>query len=521
MIATTLALLASLFLAAVQGPVEPLRYALEVERNGKRDLIYEPQAHQKLFHEATQANVIMEGGAGSGKSIAMRMDAYMRAMSTPGFKALILRRSFPELQLSHLQHVDFERERLGLPKDAWHKTEYTLRFKHGKDVDGRPLPDSIVVFGHAENDDTISKYLSSEWEAIYFDELCTFTLRQFSFLSSRARTTIPGLRPIIRGGTNPVGPGAAWVRRFFITKKPKPDEAPDYDPKEWLALHSTVRNNKFVDQKEYLKRLRALPSDALRKAMDQGEWVIEGQFFSEFSEQRSEDDGALRDWHRVKTLPKIGGRKLYQIPWIKIVRVVDWGYSEDGNPGVCGWFACLPDNSVICFKEYYFKTTLPKDVAEEIVRMSRGMKINMTVGDPAMFREHVGPSIAETFADNGVSMVEADNERVAGWVQLHTLLKTVLDDSTGKRPQLTFYVPETDVDGDECGVPNIVRTIPDMVIDPKNANDLLTRGVEDDGPDICRYFAMSRVGRSKEPKPAESPAVQEIRDYIKRKRAQR
>jgi hypothetical protein len=505
----------------VQTPVVAAKYALSVVRNGVTETVYEPQPHQRLFHEATEPNVIMEGGAGSGKSICMRFDAYMRAMSTPGFKALILRRSFPELELSHLQHVDFERERLGLAKDAWHSTKFTLRFKHGVDERGRPRPDSIVVFGHAENDDTIAKYLSSEWEAIYFDELCTFTLKQFTFISSRARTTIPGLRPIIRGGTNPVGPGASWVRRFFITKKPKLDESPDYDPTEWRALHSTVRDNKHVDQKEYIKRLRNIPSEALRKAFDTGEWTIEGQFFSEFMEQRSLDDGTAQAWHTIKTLPQYKGEPLYKAKWMQIIRVVDWGYSADGNPGVCLWFAVLPDWSAICFKQYYFKQTLPKDVALQIRKRSEGMKIAYTVGDPAMWREHVGESIAQTFAANKVGMIEADNERKAGWVNVHTWLRTIMTDVAGdrviERPKMQFYVPEDGTDLDGNGVPDVVRSMPEMVIDPKDPEDIQTRNVEDDGPDCVRYFCMSRPSPSKEPKAQTPPHLREVMAFIKKK----
>lgn len=478
----------------------------------------------------------MEGGAGSGKSISIRFDAYMRALATPGFKALILRRSYPELQLSHLQHVPFDVKRLGLPPDAYHKTEYTVRIKHPNGPDGKPQPDSIVVFGHVESDETIAKYLSSEWEAIYFDELCTFTLRQFLFLSSRARTKIPGLRAIVRGGTNPIGPGASWVRRFFITKQVKYDEAPDYDPNEFLALHSTVRDNKHIDQVEYLRRLRALPSEALRKAMDTGEWTLEGQFFSEWREEMSNAElierkllripldlsdadaaafiGTLRPWHVIHEIPRVKGKPIPEVPWISIVRVLDWGYSADGNPGCCLWFACLPDGTVIAFHEYLFKQTLPKDAAKEIIRQSRGMKISYTVGDPAMWREHVGESIAETFAKHGVSMVDADNERIPGWVQVHYYLRDTVDDGTGPRPRLQVYVGP---DGDGC--PTLARTMPEMVIDPKNPEDVLTRNVEDDGPDCVRYFAQSRPSPSKESGPGMDPNLRYVMAYIKHKQA--
>lgn len=495
--------------------VSPRPPGLYVERNGEVECVYAPLPHQELFHGATQRNVIMEGGAGSGKSLAIRMDSYMRALSTPGFTALILRRSYPELYLSHLQHVAFDVKRLGLPDTAWHKSESTVRFKHPSTPEGKPQPDSVVVFGYVESDETTARFLSSEWCAIYFDELCTFSLRQFLFLSSRARTTIPGLRPIVRGGTNPIGSGASWVRRFFITKKVKFDEAPSYNPDDFLALHSTVRDNKYVDQKEYLARLQALPSEALRKAMDQGEWVIEGQYFSEWTETRATDDGELRPWHVIHELPLVKGRPLTECSWIKIVRVIDWGYAVNG-PGHCTWFACMTDGSALGIQEWSFSQMLPKDVAKGIKSRSRGMKVSFSVGDPQMWKEHSGESIAETFERNGVPMIEADNERIPGWVRVHTLLRDTIDDGFGPRPLLQFYVGEN---GEGC--PVIARTMPEMVVDPRNPEDMLTTGVEDHGPDTVRYFAMSRAAPSKEDRPGVPENLRFVLAYVKGKQAQR
>ena len=64
--------------------------AFYVQRaDGSPDLVYEPQAHQKKFHASVSKYCIMEGGAGSGKSICMRWDAYMRCWAVPRFTALI------------------------------------------------------------------------------------------------------------------------------------------------------------------------------------------------------------------------------------------------------------------------------------------------------------------------------------------------------------------------------------------------------------------------------------------------
>jgi len=449
-----------------------------VEEHGERVCLYEPLPHQTKFHVSTARYCLMEGGRGSGKSKAMRNDAYIRCLSIPRFRALLVRRTFPELKKSHLMDVPFELKKLGLPDNAWHATDYVARFPHG----------SILQFGHCEDDNALTKYLSSEWEIIYYDELATFTERQWAFLNSSLRSPIPGYRPVARGGTNPVGPGAGWVKRYFIDKNITQEEMPGYNPADYETIHSSMRDNPHVDREAYEQILNALPSEALRKALLEGEWTIEGQFFSEWKETK---DG--KPWHVIDELPTVRGVPITQLPHIQIVRVIDWGYSKNGNPGVCLWFALLTDGSAIAFKEFVFREMLPSEVAAEITRQSEGLRIRYTVGDTAMWAEHEGPSIAERFENCGIGMMEADKNRIAGWVAAHTWLKDVLtrvdgNDQIVEYPRLRFL---------RSGCPHTIRTIPSCVVDPKNPQDLLTIG-EDDAADCVRYFAQDRGGPSKE-----------------------
>jgi PBSX family phage terminase large subunit len=432
----------------------------------------------------------MEGGRGSGKSKAIRYDAYSRCLAVPRFRALIVRRSMPELKQSHLVEVPFEIEQLGLAESAWHRTDFVIRFPNG----------STLRFGHVEDDATLAKYLSSEYEAIYFDELATFTLRQFQFLCSSLRSPIKGYRPIARAGTNPIGPGATWVKTWFLDKNPTSAEAPDYDPDDYETVHSTLEDNPYIDREAYAKTLSNLPSDALRRALLHGEWVVEGQFFSEWAPVF---DG--EPWHVIETLPTYRGQPIIYASHIEIVRVIDWGYAEAGNPGVCLWFACLEDGSAIGFQEYIFRQTLPRDAAEEIKRLSRGLRVRYTVADTAMWQEHEGPSIAEHFELAGVPLIEADKNRIAGWIEVHNWLRTIIETGVSRYPRLRFL---------REGCPHTIRTIPQMVVNPRNPADMETTGVEDDCADDVRYFVMSRPQRSREIMPA--PRVLEMIRELKR-----
>ena len=470
--------------------------AVSLEKDGKAVVVYSMLPHQQRGHASAKPYVLLEGGRGGGKSIWLRWDGYIRCMSVPRFRAIIVRRSMPELKMSHLNEVPHEISKLGLDPKAWHSTDFVLRFPNG----------STLKFGHAEDDATLTRYLSSEFEWLGIDEAATFTHRQFAFMCTSLRSPIPNYVPLVRLCTNPVGPGAGWVKRLFIDKNPTYEEAPEYNPDDYERISCNMDDNPFVNRVDYEKKLNNLPSDALRRALRSGEWVVEGQAFSEWKETK---DG--QPWHVIDTLPTYHGQPIVEADHIQIVRVIDWGYSSTGNPGVCLWIAVLTDGSAIVFKEFVFKEMLPSEVAEEIKRQSVGMKARYTIGDTAMWAEHEGPSIAERFEMCGLGMIEADKQRVAGWVALHVMLRDTIteirNDVPVTFPKLRFL---------RSGCPHTIRTLPQMVVDPKNPQDVLTTGVEDDAADCLRYFAQDRGGPSKEPK--RNPETNWIRREIRQRK---
>jgi hypothetical protein len=245
-------------------------------------------------------------------------------------------------------------------------------------------------------------------------------------------------------------------------------------------------DNPDIDQDAYHKRLLSLPSEALRRAYRYGEWVTEGQFF----DWRETRDG--KPWHVIEEMPLHKGKPIIEVPWIEIVRAVDWGYSVN-EPGCCLWFACLPDNTYIAFQEYVFSGTIPKEVAKEIKRRSKGMKIRYTVGDPRMWNEESGEGIAETIRRNGVPMIEADNSRESGWVLMHTVLVETYHDGVFERPRLRVLRGRKD----GTGCPSLIRAIPTAITDPKKPQDL--KGPFEDPLDTTRYFCASRPTRSRQP----------------------
>jgi phage terminase large subunit len=435
--------------------------------DGRRVVLYNPTPRQDAFHMATAPNVLFGGAAGGGKSHCLRWDAYMRCFSQPGYRALLLRRTYPELADTHIERVIQDVavfKALGLNVE-FVKSEFKLRFLDNG---------SVLQFGHCEDDSTVSKYLSTEYDAIYFDEASTFEERHYLWISSRARSTKPGVMSIVRCGSNPGGTGALWLKARFIDKDYQTEGDEEYLPEEYHFIRSLLTDNPHLGD-DYRKRLLALPSPALRRAYLYGEWdVFEGQEFAEWK----------ADEHVVDTLPHINGVPITEIPWIEVFRAVDWGYSENG---CCGWYACLPDGRLIKFKEYVFKNTIAKKVAKTIKEMSRGLRIRYTTADPSMWMKGgaMGESIAETFGKAGVGCIQADNDRINGWQRLHHwLVEKAGQDQT---PLLQFY---------KHGCPYTIKTLPIQVSDPRKPGDIKTKGVEDHGADETRYAVMSRPAPS-------------------------
>jgi hypothetical protein len=409
------------------------------------------------------------------------MDGYLRCLLVPGFRALLLRRTYPELENTHIERVLLEAKQLGA---VYNKTEHKLRFANG----------SVFEFGHVEDDAAVSKYLSTEYDGIYFDELVTFTLHQFKFLCSRARTTKPGLSPIIRAGSNPGGTNSYWVKRYFLLRDINPndpkDQDPTYRPENYQFIPATLDDNPHIDP-TYDARLMALPTEALRRAYRYGDWdVFEGQYFSDWRARNDDGD----EWHVTETIPTVDGVPVTAraLPWIEVFRSIDWGYRD---PGVCGWYACLPDGRLLKFQEYVFQETLASEVAKEIRRRSIGMKIRYTVADPSLWMRDgnnaLGESIAETFQRHRVPLLKADNDRIQGWQRLHHWLQETTVTAGGRK------VPLLQVVGSAC--PYTVRTIPALVADEHKLEDVKTKGTEDHAGDETRYAVMSRPAPSRRP----------------------
>lgn len=414
------------------------------------DLI-RPTAKQKDFMKAVKHSIftLYGGAAGGGKSYILRWELvyllikwFMKTGLT-GIRVGLFCEDYPSLrdrQLSKIQ-VEFP-EWLGTYKESTH--EFTLAKEFGS---------GVICF---RNLDKPSKYLSSEFAAVAIDELTLNQKDVFDFLRMRMRW--PGIdEPKFIAGTNPGGPGHGWVKALFLDKTLPPEM--EKFRSRISFVQAKVTDNPYLPA-GYVAELSTLP-DKLRRAYMLGDWnVFEGQVFEEFTAA----DHVVQPF----TIPG---------DWMRY-RSMDWGYTK---PYAIYEYAVDYDDNIYVISEWYGTkpgtvNTGTQETAREVATRMKELGIGqyMGIADPAIWQRtgHDGPTIAEVFAGEGVPWYPADNDRMAGLMQVHMRLK---------EKKLKIFSSCT----------HLIRTLPALTYDKRRVEDVDT-SEEDHAYDSLRYFLMSR-----------------------------
>jgi phage terminase large subunit len=419
-----------------------------------------PTPKQVEFYElaAQKKRTLYGGAAGGAKSHALRWGLYRACSRIPGLTTLLLRRTFRDLEKTHLLAMAKDESIFGA---TYVDSKHQMRFPNG----------SVIFAGHCETDADARDYLSSEFDIIVFDELVTFEREAALEIMSRARTSKPAVikegGAKVWAGSNPGGRGALWVHDFFIAQAVDRDEFPAYRPEEFGFVRSLVDDNPYMDP-QYKRDLELLPQMRRRQLLD-GDWTAyEGQFFGEW---RPTLDG--QPWHvQDIALPKettfFGG--------------LDWGYNA---PGVMLWIAMLPDGALHVAREYKFQQSPAEDVAKAIAKITAemGVKLRWIAADPSIWARTGsgrGETIAETLSRAKLPMRRADNDRRNGWLRTHEWLRPMTE---GDRPWLTIAAEP------HCSY--LRRTLPAQIQDEHDPDDVDT-SKDDHAVDALRYGLMSR-----------------------------
>ena len=413
-------------------------------------IIFKPnEGPQTDFLAAPETDVLYGGAAGGGKSYAMLVDP-LRFAHRAAHRALILRRSMPELR----ELIDKSRELYpkAFPGCKFREVEKIWTFPSGAKLE----------FGFLERDADVYRYQGQAYSWIGFDEI-THLSTEFSwnYLASRLRTTDPEITPYMRCTANPGGAGATWVKKRYVNPSEPNESFTGADGLTRRFIPARLDDNPYLSKDgRYEQMLKALP-DVQRKQLLEGNWdITEGAAFTEF-------DISI---HVITP---------FEIPvgWER-VKGIDYGYASES---ACIWGCVDPtDGTLIIYRELYRKGLTGEDLAVMITNMELQDPFSVQgVLDTAAWNRTgtTGPTVGETLQRAGHKLRRADKNRIQGKIQLHEYLRV----QPSGRPKIQIF--------NSC--PNLIRELQSIPLDKSNPEDVDTHA-PDHAYDALRYLIMSR-----------------------------
>jgi hypothetical protein len=446
---------------------------------------HQPSLPQAIFLLLDEREAFYGGAAGGGKSDALLMAA-LRHVDTPGYSALILRRTFPELQgAGGLLHRS--KQWLSNTDAEWNEQQKVWKFPSG----------ATLQFGHVANSVDMFKYDGQEYQFVGFDELTHFTEEIYDhigFTRARRDMTIADAGIPIRTRTTamPEGIGYGWVKRRFITHRRS--GVPFVPAKAW--------DNPGLDVEEYATNSLGHLPEAKRKRLLDGDWdIYVGAALPDFDQ----------NIHCVTQFPLT--------PDLERIECVDYGLNGTA------WYLLVSDydGNLIFVDGVEDKDKLASDLVPLLERKYGGGwgRKNRRVADSTLWRRSgtinrwgQPASVPTEFSNLGVALQPANNDPRAGLLRLLELVK--VDPAhrfpdwhplRGQEGAPRFYVNSV-----RC--PQLVEQLMSAPLQPEdkpNAGEIIDPDWE------SRYghsVAAARYGVMAWPEPSRPPANSQYREEI-------
>lgn len=491
--------------------------------------------------EQSQASWLgMGGGRGGAKSGALQRIMLARRMSLPGTPGVIVMRNYDQVQQYHVVPM----------LNEWPQLAEFYTEKNGLVIPTGGGKTSQIRFSYAEAlDDVVRRFRSANNYDVFIDQAEQFTEAELREIKQSVRWpgTKQGACKLVLA-FNMGGVGIDFLRKKFHLKEYNAMErAEDYefihvhpwDNVEWVrmaliedglterdyyeAFTEEQRMQYCASRGDYGRNLVS-QDEALRKRDWLGSWEsLEGAFFGRVFDR----DKTVLSQEQVAALIK---------PWNKRWLSQDWGrghycsthwharvdISQEDARNVLGWEVQKPLRAVITYREYIAggaavsdeggnRELAEQDIAREIVARTpqgeRGTLDRFFLSPDAFAKKTSANTIAEEEGDilkaAGLPRPDmADNDRAGGWALMYNLLL-----STKRMASI----------GDEvwfisANCPEIVRTIPLLMRDPDNLDDVLKTDkgaakLEQDVADDVRYGLKSMLGTVEIPKDVQREAV--------------
>jgi Terminase large subunit, T4likevirus-type, N-terminal len=352
------------------------------------------------------------GSAGPGKSeLLFMLPVLYDFHQYAGFQGVLFRESYPQLEASLIKRAVPIYNLFGASYDS---TKHVSTFPSG----------AQIRFNYLESDKDARQHDTNEYQYIAFDELTAFNEFRYTFLTSRVRSVIDGVPPIVRSASNPGNVGHLWVRQRFVEGAPQGGSLLYDENSETyrIFIRAFLTDNPYLLLKDpgYLKRLRLLPLAEQRAKIYGDWWVFAGQVFTEwrdpffgtqFPDEPTNACHVIDDWSPPLWMPRLVA--------------CDWGY----HPGKVwvGWFAATPDRRAILYRERVWSKTNISVWGSDVARITESEleAVKSCKLDPSAWG-HRGEdkTIAEQIIDaTGLPFDKADNDRIGGKALMHEYLR--------------------------------------------------------------------------------------------------
>lgn len=296
-----------------------------------------PHPKQRSFlYLADVLEVLYGGAAGGGKSSALLMAA-AQYVNVPGYAALLLRSSFPDLNKADAL-IPRSKDWWLNKGPHWNSQDKCWTFPSG----------ATITFGYLERDDHVYQYQGAAFQYIAIDELTQHTEFRYRYLFSRLRKPSDGPLSAVplrmRSASNPGGKGHVWVKNRFIDPRTREPGT--------VFVPASLKDNPSLDAAQYIQSLSML-DPITRAQLLGGDWsAFEGGRFKR--EWFFGKDGARGWW-----LEKLAGNYYYHwtgcpkggmavgLAWVFVVCDPAARSEEINDHTAIGAFAVMPGGEVL------------------------------------------------------------------------------------------------------------------------------------------------------------------------------
>lgn len=346
----------------------------------------------------------------------------------------------------------------------WIPSRNTLEFPNG----------SRVIIGHFQAEKDVDAYLGLEYDGIGIEEASQLSRAKLEMIATVNRSSKPGWRPRMYYSWNPGGIGHAYVKKVFVEPYRRGAQT------ETRFVPGTVRDNKHVNP-EYRRTLEQLTGWRRAAWLDGDMDIAAGQFFTNWR-------------HPLHVKPG----DIPIIPGARVWAALDYGYTHY----TCVYLFMAHDGIITILDEHAERRWLPTRHADAIKAMLA--RHGLTVDSLASFvagrdvfakkGDADGKTIAEQYADLGIRLTAANDDRINGAGEF---LSRLGDIDAGIPPRIVI--------SERCA--RLIECIPTLEHDPHRPEDVLKVDTDDDGVGGDDPYDAARYGLMDVPMPSGADLV--------------